>query len=256
MNKLYKNDELWFSIVFIIIYVLGASLCDTISMAIGIDKIITLPFLIALTIFLLYWIKRNNLLNKYGLCKPHFSCKNFLFYIPLVVLILINCWFGLAVYRDFTYCVLNVGSMLCVGIVEEIIFRGFLFKAMEKNNAKMAIIVTSLTFGFGHIINLLFSPPQQFIYTIFQIIGAIAIGFLFVIIFYKGGSLIPCIITHCLINAISLFSVAAMWEIVNQIITTAVIVVVAVSYSVYIVKCVKPKISSNYNNMLDDGFTE
>lgn len=49
---------------------------------------------------------------------------------------------------------LYVLSMLCVGFIEELIFRGFLFKAMAKDGIKSAIIVSSITFGLGHIINL------------------------------------------------------------------------------------------------------
>jgi membrane protease YdiL (CAAX protease family) len=83
-----------------------------------------------------------------------------------------------------------------------------------------------------------------------------AVGFLFVIIFYKGGSLIPCILTHSLVNALSVIQNAQAMQGLTEILISVVIIVVAVSYSIYILKCVKPKNSSNYNNMLDDGFTE
>ena len=45
-------------------------------------------------------------------------------------------------------------SMLCVGFLEEVIFRGFLFRALAKENVNKAIIITSVTFGLGHILNL------------------------------------------------------------------------------------------------------
>lgn len=38
-----------------------------------------------------------------------------------------------------------------------------------------------------------------------QVCGAIAVGFLFVTIFYHGVSLIPCILTHSVIDAVSAF---------------------------------------------------
>lgn len=76
---------------------------------------------------------------------------------------------------------------------------------MEKDNIKSAIFVTSITFGIGHIINLL--NGAEFISTIFQILSAVSIGYLFVIIFYKSKSLVPCIITHSLFNALSIFYV-------------------------------------------------
>ena len=92
-------------------------------------------------------------------------------------------------------------SMLCVGFLEEIIFRGFLFLAMAKNNTKEAIVVSSMTFGIGHIVNLLNGAPL--LGTLMQIIFAVAVGFTLVLLFYKGGSLLPCIVFHSLNNAFS-----------------------------------------------------
>ena len=95
--------------------------------------------------------------------------------------------------------------MLFVGLVEELIFRGLLFCAIEKTNPKTAITVSSLTFGIGHVVNLFNNLGGNLVPNICQVLYAIAIGFLFVVIFYRGGSLIPCIVTHSLFNAFSLF---------------------------------------------------
>jgi membrane protease YdiL (CAAX protease family) len=43
--------------------------------------------------------------------------------------------------------------------------------------------------------------------TLLQIAYATSIGYLFVTIFYKSKSLVPCIITHSIMNALSVFSV-------------------------------------------------
>lgn len=53
--------------------------------------------------------------------------------------------------------------MLCVGLIEEVIFRGLLFRA-------------------------------------------IAFGLLFVILFHRSGSLLPCIIAHSAVNILSAFA--------------------------------------------------
>ena len=95
--------------------------------------------------------------------------------------------------------------MINIGFIEELIFRGFLFRMMAKNNVKSAIIVCALTFGIGHIVNLL--NGAALIPTLMQICYATAIGYLFVIIFHKSKSLVPCIITHCLVNSLSIFNV-------------------------------------------------
>lgn len=124
--------------------------------------------------------------------------------------------------------------MINVGFIEEIIFRGFLFKMMEKDNIKSAIIVGALTFGIGHIINLF--NGADIIPTLMQVCYATAIGYLFVIIFYKSKSLIPCIITHSVTNSLAIFNVE------NTILTYIVpifLIVVSISYAIYINKIVK-----------------
>ena len=117
MNKLYNKSELGFSIIFIVIYIVGASLCDMLSDVVKISKIFTFLFLFVLSMFLFFWIKKNNLLDKYGLCRTKFNPKNFLFYIPLLILISTNFWFGLKLNYNFINRLFNVLTMLCVGFV-------------------------------------------------------------------------------------------------------------------------------------------
>ena len=47
MNKLYKKSELWFALVWIIVYVVGTSMADELSRSIGLEKIFSVPFLAA-----------------------------------------------------------------------------------------------------------------------------------------------------------------------------------------------------------------
>lgn len=245
MTKLYNYSELLFAVIFIVIYVFGASLCDMLSAEVGISKIFTAVFLLLFSILLFVWIKRNQLSQKYGLCKPKFKSKYFLFYVPLAVLISTNFWFGVKLNYSVFESFLNVVSMLCVGFVEEIIFRGFLFKAMEKDNVKAAIIVSSVTFGLGHFLNLFSGGFEHLLSNVCQVFYAMAVGFLFVTIFYKGGSLISCIITHSLVNAMSVFQNMQAMNDVVEIIVSAVIIVVAVTYSLVLLKTLnKPKIES------------
>lgn len=238
MNKLYEKSELWFALTWIIIYILGCNFGDYMSTAIGIEKWITLIVLFIITVTMLFWISKNKLWAKYGLVFPKQKAKYYLFYIPLLVLISTNVWFGLnkntalTSFESFSF----IASMVLVGIVEELIFRGFLFKAMEKSNLTSAIIVSSLTFGIGHIINLL-NGSTDLVAGLYQIVYASAVGFLFVVIFYKSQSLLPCIVTHSLVNALSIFCNMTNLQ---TIITSIVITLVAVGYAIFIAK-VAPK---------------
>lgn len=76
--------------------------------------------------------------------------------------------------------------------------------------------------------------------TLCQVGGAIAIGFLFVIIFYRGQSLIPCIITHAAINTTSLFVNEAALTDEVQIAISLVIAVIAVAYALFLTKTLPP----------------
>lgn len=241
MKKLYNKSELWFSITFIVLYVFGASLCDMLSDMVKIRKIFTFFFLFCLSILLFLWIKKNNLLEKYGLCRPRFRAKNFLFYIPLLILISTNFWFGIKMNYNVVDSIFMVLAMLCVGFVEEIIFRGFLFKALEKDNAKIAIIVSSVTFGVGHLVNLFSSGLDNLLPSICQVFYAMAVGFLFAIMFYKGGSLISCILTHSLVNAFSVFQNMQAINPLIEILISLTIVLVAVIYSIVLTKTLRTK---------------
>jgi len=241
MNKLYKKSELIFSIVFIVIYVVGASLCDMLSNMVKISKLFTFLFLFVLSLVLFFWIKQNNLLNKYGLCKPKFKSKNFLFYIPLLILLSINFWFGVSFNYNLVDTTFTILAMICVGFVEEIIFRGFLFRSLEKNNIKTAIIICSLTFGLGHLVNLLSTGFNNWLPNLCQVFYSMAVGFLFVIMFYKGKSLIACIITHSLVNAFSVFQNTQAITPLIEILTCIIIIFITVIYSIILLKTLKVK---------------
>ena len=112
------------------------------------------------------------------------------------------------------------------------LFRGFLFKMMERDNVKSAIIVSSITFGMGHIVNLL--NGAEFVSTLLQVCYAIAIGFMLVMIFYKSKSIIPCILFHAIFNSLSIFATGE-----SNIISSIVLIAMCLGYAFYIHKKVK-----------------
>lgn len=236
MERLYKKNELNFSLVWIIAYVVLFSIAENFSAALGFGKIVTAPVCIIFIILIFAFIKKHNLWKKYGLCSFRGNLKDYLYFIPLVLIISVNLWNGITITVSISEVFLYIMSMLCVGFIEEVIFRGFLFKAISKDNIKSAIFVSSITFGMGHIINLL--NGRDLIPTLLQICYATAIGFLFTIIFYKGKSLLPCIITHGVTNSLSVFAVDNS-SLMHGIITAAVLCVVSLAYTLWILKKTK-----------------
>ena len=236
MQKFYQKHELWFALAWIIFYVVAVSFADELSRTIGTEKIMTLPLLLAMCAALLIWMKRNDLFSTFGLCKGSVSLSKLLWYIPLAALISINLWFGLrwnlSVHETFLY----IGSMICVGFVEEVIFRGLLFNAMRKDGLKSAVIVSSLTFGIGHIVNLFNGSGAQLVSNLCQVGYAIAIGFQFVIMFLKTGSLVPCIVTHSAVNSLSVFANEGNITVAQEIFSAIAIAVISLAYAVYLLK--------------------
>ncbi|MCM1022477.1 MAG: CPBP family intramembrane metalloprotease [Prevotella sp.] len=234
MKKLYEKSEIWFAVVWIFIYVIALSLADDFSETLGVFKSVTAPLSIILSAVIFIWIKKNGLTEKYGLCAFEGNIKNYLFFIPLVIMVSSRLWGGIAVVRPFLECALYIVSMLGVGFLEEIIFRGFLFKGICKSSVKRAIVISSVTFGIGHIVNLL--NGQATLDTVVQIVFAVAVGFCFTIIFYRGKSLLPCIITHGVNNALGVFAEGAETSQTLTVITAAVLCVVLLAYTLWIIK--------------------
>ncbi len=231
MLKLYKKSEVTFSLLCIGIYCITMSVADNISALIGIKSVISLPVIAILSLILTVFLFKNGLLNKYGLCKPKISCPRMLFYIPLAVLLSVNLWYGVTLNFSPLETALYILTMLGVGFLEEIVFRGLLFNAMRKNSFAPAVIVSSVTFGIGHIINLFNGSGMDIIENAVQIISAVAVGFMFVIIYVKSESLIICIITHGLFNSLSAFSQETAISTQKRIISCLFIVVLSLTYT-------------------------
>lgn len=245
IKKLYKKSEIWFALTWIIVYVVLASTGDNISENIGILKIATLPILIILSIILFLFVKNNGLAKKYGLCKSEIPASKMLFYIPLIIIMTTNLWYGVTINFSPLENVLYILSMLCVGFLEEMIFRGFLFNALVRDGVKSAIIISSVSFGIGHIVNLVNGSGAELLPTMLQVVYAIAIGFAFVMIYYKTKSLLPCILTHSILNSLSVFANEEIITPQKQIISSILIALIAAGYALYIALAVKEKTQNN-----------
>lgn len=201
MNKLYEKNEVTFAIILIIVYVIGTSVAESFTASIGIQKLIPAVFHVIFTVVVLAWTFKHGYAEKYGLFVPRYKLTRAWFFIPLIVVACSGLFFGIEIQYSALETVLYIISMVCVGFLEEIIFRGFLFIGMAKKNVRSAIIVSSLTFGIGHIVNLF--NGKDLLETIAQIVFAVAVGFVLVTPFYKGKSLLPCIAFHALNNSLS-----------------------------------------------------
>ena len=242
MTKLYRKSEITFAILWIVAYVVLSSLADQLSAGVGVTKSVTAALHIVMSLVLFFWIRKNDLSVKYGFCKSKYPARRFLFFIPLAIIASASLWNGIGLRYGFPGTLLYVISMCCVGFLEEVIFRGLLFRAIEKDSVKAAIIISALTFGLGHIVNLFNGSGRDLTSSIVQIVFALLVGFVLVLIFYYGGSLIPCIVFHSVNNALGAFEVEGDMDPKMQIVlNVALIVVVLGGYLLYLVKAFPKK---------------
>jgi membrane protease YdiL (CAAX protease family) len=228
MEKTFNKHETLFTIALIVIYVVMNSYMMQNFGYTSIQSAVANTILSVLIIGFIIAIKK---VKYYGLVKAN-NPKKFLYFIPLVVISLYNLRNGINIDNPTNEIIYFVITMINVGFLEEIIFRGFLFKMMEKDNAKRAIIVSSITFGLGHLVNLL--NGADFLNTLLQVIYAIAIGYMLVMVFYKSKSLLPCIIFHGVFNALNIFNNGN-----KAIIGGVILTIISLAYAIYINRKVK-----------------
>lgn len=230
MEKIFKKHETLFCILLIVLYVVTNSFCVQNFGYTSREGFILNTVLSLLLLGIILILKRS---SYYGLTKVK-DAKKYLYFLPLVLIASVNLWNGFNTTLPAREIVFYILTMINVGFIEEIIFRGFLFRMMEQTNLKAALLVSSVTFGIGHIVNLL--NGAELLPTLIQICYAVSIGYLFVIIFHKSKSLLPCIITHSAVNVLSVFNVE---NTVSLYVAPVFLITVPLIYALYINKTAK-----------------
>ena len=193
MRKLYEKKELLFALLWILAYCL---IMAPIKGSFGYAS----PWMLGIAAF----VRGNHLEEKYGLAAWPRNTRRYLYFLPMWVLATGNLWDGFAPSYQGAAQLIAVLSMVLVGFVEEMLFRGFLFRALLKEEkTKTAIVITSLTFGMGHIVTLL--AGQASLETFVQMLFAVAWGFILTMVCCKSGSLLPCIVAHAMIDVSAMF---------------------------------------------------
>ena len=211
MKKLYDKNELAFALLWIGLYVLSMNIA--LRFCGGFDDLAdkTVPQLLVPVVCILLlavlagaWVSKHKLGEKYGLCPFKGNLKVFLYFIPLILMSCINLKNGLGLPAALPLSILMMLNLALAGYVEEVIFRGFLFRALLKDGLKSAIIISAVTFGIGHIVNL--ANTADVFGVLLQVCYAVVIGFLYTVIVLKGKSLLPCILSHVFVNGSSVFA--------------------------------------------------
>lgn len=230
MMKIYKKSEITFAIFWIALYTVSMSCLRNL----GDDSPYMMIGLIVISALMFLFVFKNGLMEKYGLSGWPGNSRVMLWLLPLWFITTLNLWGGIKPLYPMPGQLFAVISMAFVGFAEELIFRGFLFKAMLKDGDVItAVVVSAVTFGLGHIANLF--TGHELAETLTQIAFAISYGFLVTMVFYKGGSLLPCILSHSLVDVFAQFAAQDASPLLNWIVHGIMIVLTAL-YCLYLAK--------------------
>jgi membrane protease YdiL (CAAX protease family) len=179
MDKVKNKKELQQALLWILGYIILVNIGDEIGRNTGLNNLVTTLLLLCFSGILLKKYRFKDLLLQLPERQVYAQVW---FYIPLFLLAFIQWFVGL----DTTLLLSDIlGAallMMSVGFIEEVLFRGLLFQAIEKKSTtKRAIIISGITFGFGHIVNLLR-------------------GILLALLVAKTRSIIPGALFHALFN--------------------------------------------------------
>ncbi len=247
MNN-FKFDII-FAVCWMVVYIVIFNCSALISDLIGIPNLLTVIVGFLMCFILVFVLYKRKKLAYYGLntikSLNHFRL---LLYIPMLIIASVNLWQGIHINDNATQIILITLSMICVGVLEELIFRSFLMKALLHKGPKLAIATSTLIFGVFHALNLIFGAPL--VPTLLQVVYSMSFAFMCCAFFYKTNNIIPCIICHALGNIFDIF-LPQNTTLTFQYIGCAVMTIIAIGYGIYLLvakNLVKINSDSNQNS--------
>lgn len=232
MNKLMVEKPILHAVIWIVIYIAAVNVGDALSGSTGVACLTGL-LLLALSVVLILYLKKNRRIAFYGIKKiTKKDAQRTLFYIPLILLAFIQ--FSAGLNRTISYTDIAASCLLMIGIgfVEELIFRGFLFQGIyRKSGVNQAILISGITFGIGHIVNLFRGYASVELTE--QIVVAIAIGIVLALLVAVTQNIIVGILFHIVFN---ISGSITNTESDMQIYLLIAILIVSVLYAVYLLR--------------------
>lgn len=229
--KEYK-PKISFSIIWLVAYLIGLLISNKISDMIGIQNLCVVIYRALFVLIMCLYLHKKKLMSFYGISSlKKLDNQALLYYVPLGLLVVAPLCFGIEISLSLGQILLLSLSALCIGFIEEMLMRGFLFKALIEKGKGWAIAISSCAFGLIHIVNLF--GGADILYIIMQIIFACSFGFVCAVFVYKTNNIIPCIICHGLLDLVALF-----WtENANEIsMILGVLILISLFYGIYLLK--------------------
>jgi len=236
MRRLQENKPILHAVIWIMAYIVIVNIGDNISGILGMDDVATVTFLIAFSLALLIYLKKNNWFALYGFNKmKKTDLTKTLLYIPLIITIPLHYFRGINKELGYTGFILAILLMICVGFIEELLFRGFLYQGiLKKSGITRAVLISGATFGIGHIVNLArgYSLGDQII----QIAAGIFVGILLALLVALTNNIIPSILWHIFFNFSGTITNSNLKKETYMVLIVAI---VCTLYSAYLIRAFK-----------------
>lgn len=230
MRKVQDTKPIWHALIWIAIYIIAVNIGDNLGEVVQFPELTSIV-LVVLSIVLIVYLRVGGRLAFYGIrsVQPD-TLPLTLFYIPLFAIAFVQYAKGFASGLDLRVVAFAILIVTAVGFIEELLFRGFLLQALRtRGNLTRAIIISGVTFGIGHIVNLLrgWSLTDQAI----QIVAAVLIGIALAYCAVLTGSILPGVVFHALFNLSgTLTNHFVLWDSV----TVGVIAIVMIVYILFL----------------------
>ncbi|SJN36575.1 hypothetical protein FM104_09300 [Microbacterium esteraromaticum] len=212
--------------MWIVIYIVAVNVGDYVGEILGFPGM-TSVVLVGLSIALLVYLRAGRRLAFYGIrpVQPK-TLPLTVFYIPLFAIAFLQYGKGFAANLNWQTVIFAIILVAAVGFIEELLFRGFLLQALRtRGNLTRAIVISGVTFGVGHIVNLLrgYSLTDQAL----QLAGAILIGIALAYCVVLTGSILLGVVFHALFNLSGTLSAHSA---VGDTIAVGIIAIVMIPY--------------------------
>lgn len=232
LKALYARNAVTYALVWLGLYLVLNTITGNIAGALEMDinLVGAVPNLV-LTIICYYSLKKSGIAEEIGLLtKPAERAPVMLYYLPLLALPLISLAYGIKTSLTVTDVVVLLAMYTSVGFMEEIIFRGLMFKGLvRKWNRYVVVAFISFTFAIGHIVSMV-AVAQSGTDTVLQVVNSFVVGFMFMAVVLASGNLTICVVAHILYNFLANISLVGRTTLAMVLINT----VVTVLYFVYL----------------------
>ena len=130
LKDLYQKHELLFAIFWIVLYTVGMGNLRTL----GDDSPVLMTGLIVISALMFLFVRLTGTAEYYGLTGWAKNSRAMLWFLPLWFIASFNLWNGFGPDYPMPGLLFAAVMMSFVGFAEELIFRGFLFKAMLRGH--------------------------------------------------------------------------------------------------------------------------